>query len=208
MAASKRKPGRVQGRTLLRHRVKRAVKRIFGKRRAPAHVAAKRVHRERLSAHAHRHWRLKGQRERRAYLERVRRALEAEGFRHTHLQWRHKGHSFGLVKDAGDKQIHVRVYDNGLVDAEVEIHRRYVQHLYSPRPSAHRTVQRIFAKHHIPVNLINEHYLPKVGATRTWHPKGRTRVAHVLGSAAGILGSAVAASVARLALRRLKGGRL
>jgi hypothetical protein len=167
-------------------------------------VALKREHRKRLAELAEVHWATRGPRHRAAYLERVRGALEAEGFRHTRLQWRHRGHSFGLVRDFGDKQIHVRVYDNGIVDAEVEISKRYLQHLYSPRPSAHRVIQLIFEKNHIPVDLINVHYVPRVGAHRKHYPVRRIPVAHLVGGAV-IAGGMAAAGLVRLAFRRARG---
>jgi hypothetical protein len=174
--------------------------------RSAPHVEAKRAHRARLADIALDHWSEAGDVERAAYLAKVRAALVAEGFRSTPFQWRHRGHAFGLIREHGrDKQIHVRVYDNGVIDAEVEIHKRYVQHIYSPRPSAHRLVQRIFTKHGIPTHLVNEHYVPRVGAHRDTYPKRRTKVSHVVGGAAGFVGGVVAVSVARMVLRRWRG---
>jgi hypothetical protein len=172
-----------------------------------AAIAAKREHRQKLSEIALDHWSTAGDVERAAYLARVRAALLAEGYRSTPFQWRHRGHAFGLIKEYGpDKQIHVRVYDNGVIDAEYEIHKRYLQHLYSPRPSAHRVVQRIFTKHGIPTHLVNVHYLPQVGAHRRTYPKRRTKVSSVaVGSAASVVGGWVAVSVARMVLRRWRG---
>lgn len=170
-------------------------------------VAAKRAHRLQLSQRAADRWKGAGHAQRHLYLERARFALMEEGFRSTPFQWRHKGHAYGLVKDVGDKQIHVRIYEDGVIDAEIEIHRRYLQHLFSPRPSAHREIKRILDKHGIPTDLVNEKYLPQLGAKRKAYPKGRTKVAHLLGSAAGIVGGVVAVSVARLAMRRIKGRR-
>jgi len=168
----------------------------------PPHVHVKRAHRARLAEVALDHWAETGDLERAAYLAKVRSALVAEGFRSTPFQWRHAGHEFGLIKDLHNgRQIHVRVYDNGIIDAEYEVHKRFVQHLYSPRPSAHRAVQRIFTKHGIPTHLVNEHYVPKVGAARQAYPRRRTKVSHV----AGVLGGVVAVSVARFVLRRWRG---
>lgn len=169
---------------------------------AKAGLRVKRAHRARLSQEALRKWIRVGHPEKHAYLLRVRKALEAEGFRHTPFQWRHKGHAFGLVRDLGDKQIHVRVYEDGVVDAELEIHKRFVEHLLSPRPSAHDEVRRILRKHGIGTELVNEHYLPRVGALRKKYPATRTKVSHALGSLAGIAAGVVAVSVARLVLKR------
>ena len=169
----------------------------------PPAVEAKRAHRLQLSDLAGRHWRLKGHRAKHAYLERIRTALEKEGFRSTLLQWRHKGHAYGLIKDLGDKQIHVRVYEDGVVDAEIEVHKRFLQHLWSPRPSAHRQVQKIFAKHGIPIRFVNEKYLPQVGATRRSYPQMRTKVSHLIAGAGAGLGIA-GLYVARIYLSRVK----
>lgn len=166
-------------------------------------VEAKRAHRAELSARATAHWRMLGPRARRAYMERVRTALEMEGFESTALQWRHKGHAYGLVKDLGDKQVHVRVYEDGVIDAEIEIHKRYLEHLWSPRPSAHRQVLKIFQKHGIPIHFVNEKYIPHVGATRSRYPKMRTRVAHLIAGAAGTLG-VTGLYVAKLYLERVR----
>lgn len=166
-------------------------------------VAVKRAHRGELSGRAAKHWKLLGVRARRAYLERIRSALEREGFTSTPFQWRHKGHAYGLIKDLGDKQIHVRVYEDGVVDAEIEIHKRYLEHLWSPRPSAHRQIHRIFRKYGIPIHFVNEKYIPQVGATRKKYPKRRTRVAHLIAGAAGGLGVA-GLYAARLLLTRMR----
>lgn len=165
-------------------------------------IAGKRSYRADLARQAQARWKLEGARARNAYLRRIRSALEREGFRSTPFQWRHKGHAFGLIKDLGDKQIHVRVYKDGVVDAEVEIHKRYVQHLWSPRPSAHKEVQEVFRRHGIPVQLVNEQYLPQVGAARTRFPQARTKVSHVLAGAAGTMG-VIGIYAARLVLKRM-----
>ena len=170
--------------------------------RGAERVRAHRAHRERLSEEAESKWEEAGHARRHAYMEGIRRALLAEGFRSSPFQWRHKGHAFGLIKDLGDKQVHVRVYENGVIDAEVEIHKRYVEHLISPRPSAHKEIAAILSKHGIPTDLVNEKYLPQVGARRKLYPKTRTKVSSVLGSFAGVAASVAAISVARMILRR------
>lgn len=161
------------------------------------------MHRAELSARAAVHWKMLGPRARRAYMERVRTILEMEGFQTTPFQWKHKGHAYGLIKDLGDKQIHVRVYEDGVIDAEIEIHKRYLEHLWSPRPSAHRQVLKIFQKHGIPIHFVNEKYIPQVGATRFRYPKMRTRVSHLIAGAAGTLG-VTGMYVAKLYLDRVR----
>lgn len=170
-------------------------------RRAREWVRTERAAREELAEAARRKWRALGHRKRHAYLEHVREALEAEGFRSTRFQWRHRGHAYGLVKDLGDKQVHVRVYEDGVIDAEVEIHKRFLEHLVSPRPSAHRTVGRLLAKHGISTDLVNEHYLPQLGPMRRKYPGTRTKVSHALG-VVGVAATVAIFSVARMMLKR------
>jgi hypothetical protein len=165
-------------------------------------VDLRRAHRRKLSKGAEDHWEEKGQEAKARYLQAVRAALEAEGFRTTMMQWRHKGHAYGLIKDLGKMQIHVRVYDDGVIDAEVEVHKRYIQHLWSPRPSAHEEVQAILERHGISTHLVNEQYLPQVGPLRDRFPDRLWKVAHVAGTTAVVAGGLVAASLARLIVKK------
>jgi hypothetical protein len=167
-----------------------------------AWVDERRRHRHGLSQAGQKRWDKVGDQARLAYLEAVRAALEAEGYTSTAFQWRHKGHAYGLIKDLGDKQIHVRVYQDGVIDAEIEIHKRYLQHLWSPRPSAHDEVQKVFDKHGIDTELVNEQYLPQVGPLREAFPERRTKVTTVAGSAAAVVGGLVVASLARMYVKR------
>ena len=177
------------------------------KAKVKTQIGTKRAHRARLATDAANHWKSHGEPRRLAYLGAVRSALEAEGFHPTRFQWRHGGQAFGLVRDEGDHhQVHVRVYENGIIDAEWELHRRYLSHAISPRPSAHREIQKIFTKHRVPVAFVNEHYLPQVGAARTKFPASRAKVSHVIGGAVGIFGSVAVLSIARFALKRAKLG--
>lgn len=165
-------------------------------------VAKRREHRARLSEKGGERWREQGEEARVAYLEAVREALEAEGYTSTPFQWKHAGHSFGLIKDLGEKQIHVRVYEDGVIDAEIEVHKRYLQHIWSPRPSAHDEVRRILEKHGIETELVNEQYLPHVGPLRERFPDRLVKVSHVAGSAAAVVGGLVVASLARMYLKK------
>lgn len=165
-------------------------------------VEERRRHRARLSQRGSGRWDEEGEQARLAYLEAVRAALEAEGYRSTPFQWKHKGHAYGLIKDLGEKQVHVRVYEDGVVDAEIEVHKRYLQHIWSPRPSAHEEVQRILEKHGIETELVNEQYLPQVGPLRERFPDRLVKVSHVAGSAAAVVGGLVVASLARMYLKK------
>ncbi len=165
-------------------------------------VAERREYRAKLSKKAGGRWEKEGHEARIAYMEAVREALEAEGYQSTPFQWRHKGHAYGLIKDLGEKQIHVRVYEDGVIDAEIEVHKRYLQHIWSPRPSAHEEVHRILEKHGIATELVNEQYLPQVGPLRDRFPDRLVKVSHVAGSAAAVVGGLVVASLARLYLKK------
>lgn len=165
-------------------------------------VEQRRKHRAKLSQKGSERWDDEGEEARLAYLEAVREALEAEGYKSTPFQWRHKGHAYGLIKDLGEKQIHVRVYEDGVIDAEIEVHKRYLQHIWSPRPSAHEEVHRILEKHGLETELVNEQYLPHVGPLRERFPDRLVKVSHVAGSAAAVVGGLVVASLARLYLKK------
>lgn len=186
-----------------RQKAKRLARRL--KAGVNSTILKKRTHRAKLAQTAQSHWKTEGDPGRLSYLGSVRTALVSEGFRPTRFQWRHKGQAFGLVKDHGDHhQVHVRVYENGIIDAEWELHRRYLSHAISPRPSAHKEIQRIFTKHGVPIRFVNEQYLPQVGAARSRFPENRTKVSHVIGGAVGVFGSVAVLSIARFALRRAR----
>jgi len=64
------------------------------------------------------------------YLDRAKEALIKEGFRDTLLQFWKPGQVFGLVKPLDDTyEIHVRGYQDGTLDAEIEVSREYLEHL-------------------------------------------------------------------------------
>jgi hypothetical protein len=79
--------------------------------------------------------------------ERVRRALEAEGFKWELWQKPERGQEFGMIRREGDMQLHVRYYEDDVVKAERELANDYVEHLLSPRVSAHDEVEQILVKH-------------------------------------------------------------
>lgn len=72
-----------------------------------------------------------------AWLDRVAQALAAEGFRDTPLQLVQGGQVWGQVKDLAEGwQWHVRGFEDGHLESEIEIQRWYVEHLsYPPRPA-------------------------------------------------------------------------
>lgn len=79
--------------------------------------------------------------------ERVRHALSEEGFKWELWQKPERGQRFGMIRREGEMQLHVRFYDDGVLKAERELANDYVEHLLSPRESAHDEVERLMAKH-------------------------------------------------------------
>jgi len=64
------------------------------------------------------------------YLDRAKEVLIKEGFRDTPLQIWKPEQVFGLVKPLDDVyEIHVRGYQDGTLDAEIEVPREYLEHL-------------------------------------------------------------------------------
>lgn len=59
----------------------------------------------------------------------VYRVLRGEGFKDTQLS-AFKGERYSLVKKLEDPwELHVRIYDGGFLESEVEVSREYVEHL-------------------------------------------------------------------------------
>jgi len=64
------------------------------------------------------------------WLEMAKEVLGQEGFRHTPLQVVKPGQVFGLVKKVADIwEMHVRGFDDGRLESEIEISRDYFEHL-------------------------------------------------------------------------------
>jgi hypothetical protein len=64
------------------------------------------------------------------WLERAKDVLIQEGFNDTILQTIKQGQVFGLVKKVGDIwEMHVRGFNDGRLEAEIEISRDYFEHL-------------------------------------------------------------------------------
>jgi len=87
-----------------------------------------------------------------SFLRVLRAALEAEGFEEPILQLWKPGQVLGMVKDlASGMQVHVRAFEDGRVECEVEPQRRYLEHL-NPRYRRRddRIVAGIMARYGIP----------------------------------------------------------
>lgn len=132
------------------------------------------------------------------FLERARQALVAEGFRSTPMQYRKKDQVFGLVKDHGDRlQLHVRAFRSGVIESEVELSNRYIEHLWSPRRSAHNEITRILEKHGLDTATINTEFRTRTGAERERLPRIVTPTRPLVRGAMGIAGAVGAVAVAR-----------
>ena len=94
----------------------------------------------------------------------VEKTLFQEGFRTTWIQLAKSGQAFGLVKEFGKMwQMHVRGFENGWLEAEIEVSRHYVQHLASRyRRDAIRELTKILDAYGIPYKL--EGTLPQANA--------------------------------------------
>lgn len=108
--------------------------------------------------------------------EQVREALREEGFDWTIWQKPQSGVLFGMVREEDDLQTHVRYYEDDVIRAEHEICHRYLEHLISPRESAHDEIERILDEHGIDGAEVQEKDFPdrmkgEMPSTRTpWKP--------------------------------------
>ncbi len=141
-----------------------------------------------------------------SFLERARKALLAEGFVMTPMQYRKKGQMFGLVKEHGHNlQLHVRAFQNGVIESEVELSRHFVQHLWSPRRSAHTEIEQIFAKHGVETDTINTEFKTRTGSELDRLPKMLLRTSDLVKGAMGFASAVGAVAIARYVQSR--GGR-
>jgi hypothetical protein len=132
------------------------------------------------------------------FLERARQALLAEGFHETPLQYRKKNQVFGVVKQHGDRlQLHVRAFRNGVIESEVELSNLYLQHLWSPRRSAHAEIARIFEKHGVDTATINTEFRTRTGSTRDRLPRMLTPTRQLVQAGMGLAGAVGAVAIAR-----------
>lgn len=124
--------------------------------------------------------------------QRVREALHEEGFQWELWQKPKRGVLYGLIRrDGEDMQTHVRYYKDDVIRAEREISNDYLEHLISPRESAHEEIERLLANHGIHEVTVSEKDFPErmkgeMPTTRTpWKP-----LAVGIGAIAGIALSA------------------
>lgn len=89
------------------------------------------------------------------WLETTKEVLDQEGFRHTRLQVVKPGQVFGLVKRVDSIwEMHVRAFDNGRLESEIEISRDYFEHLDDRfRRDATRDLKQILDVYEVPCNI-------------------------------------------------------
>lgn len=137
------------------------------------------------------------------FLEQARNALLAEGFYSTPMQYRKKAQVFGVIKEHGhDLQIHVRAFANGVIESEVELSNRYIQHLWSPRRSAHAEITKVFEKHGVLTDTINTEFRTRTGADRDQMPRVLTKTRDVVRAGVGLAGAVGAVAIARYIQKR------
>jgi hypothetical protein len=116
-------------------------------------------------------------------------ALVREGFRDTPLQIWKPGQVFGLVRPLDDMyEVHVRGYQDGTLDAEIEVSREYLEHLiYGSYPYDHYLLEVLkrYGIPHVIVKPIEKMQKPPKPATLTpWKPL--VLIAAVVGVIAGV----------------------
>ncbi len=92
------------------------------------------------------------------WLERVKQALLAEGFEDTILQIVKEGQVFGLVRGISSIwEMHVRGFEDGHLEAEIEISREYIEHLDGKyRKPAISELTKILDKYDIPYEVVGD----------------------------------------------------
>jgi len=81
--------------------------------------------------------------------------IKKEGFKRTRLQFKKKGQVFGLIKPInGVLEIHVRGYKDNTLDAELEISRKYIQHLFKRAIPFDIILIFILKRHNIPFEIV------------------------------------------------------
>ena len=88
-----------------------------------------------------------------ADIHRAQRVLIANGFHWTLWQYLKPRQSWGVVKDvgSGEVQIHVRGFNDGRVEAEIEVSRFYLEHHRHPSVNANLNIAKILEAGGVPI---------------------------------------------------------
>jgi len=95
--------------------------------------------------------------------------INKEGFKRTILQFRKEGQVFGVVKPINNfLEIHIRGYKDNTLDAELEISRKYIQHLFRDSIPFDIVLIHILSKYNIPFEIIKPIHisLPNISIPR------------------------------------------
>jgi hypothetical protein len=85
----------------------------------------------------------------------VKQILLNEGFYEPLLQGWRKGQVFGLVKPLNELvEVHVRGYEDGTLDAEVELSREYLEHLWCGSKPYYGYLIDILKRYNIPFSIV------------------------------------------------------
>lgn len=88
-------------------------------------------------------------------LEVVKRILLNEGFYEPLLQEWREGQVFGLVKPLNELiEVHVRGYKDGIIDAEVELSREYLEHLWYGSKPYYGYLIDILRRYNVPFSIV------------------------------------------------------
>lgn len=118
--------------------------------------------------------------------------LLAAGFKRDVKQVRKPGQVWGVIRqEPDDMQLHVRAFDDGRLETEVELSNKYVQHLWSHRRNAAPEIKQILESHGMPTERVSETFVPITGSAEGKQmPEGRTKNHHAalaLGVGLGIM---------------------
>lgn len=110
------------------------------------------------------------------WLEQVKEALLAEGFKHTLLQVWKPRQVFGFVKDIRNVwQMHVRGFEDGHLEAEIEISRFFLEHPNTSQPAT-KELCEILDQYQIPYTFVERPMAPiqskteAPGTLTDWRP--------------------------------------
>ncbi len=122
------------------------------------------------------------------WLKAAKAVLLAKGFKRDAKQFRKPGQAWGVIRqEPNDMQIHVRAFNDGRLESEVELSNKYVEHLWSHRRNAHAEVSDILASAGLPTERVSETFVPITGSKEGKSmPSGRTRNSHATAAAIAV----------------------
>ena len=134
--------------------------------------------------------------------------LLAEGFRRDARQFRKPGQVWGVIRqEPDDMQLHVRAFEDGRLESEIELSNKYVEHFWSHRRNAAPEVKEILERNGFPTERVSESFVPVTGSHEgKMMPGSRTKNHHVgLAIAVGLGILLGRAYIKRVVLKRMAG---